>query len=366
MVIQVAKLVSKKVINPELVYDVSVEDNHNFYANNILVHNCASKSSQQGSNLLKLKSDYQVAATGTPITNSPMSAYIPLNWTDNDRSTLTNYKSQYCEFGGYNNSQIIGYHNLEVLKEEIDGCSIRRTFDQVRGNMPAKTIEYEIVEMSDEQQKFYDAIKNGVKEEADKIQLNSNNLLALATRLRQATAAPSVLTSQKIDSAKIERAVELAEELLAANEKVVIFCNFIESANKLTEALTKYKPILCTGAQTDDYMKDGVDKFRNSGDFNLLIATISKMGVGFSFPECHYGIFLDQPFTAAQFAQACDRIYRITSDQPVYVKVLVCKDTFDERVREIIENKQELSDFIIDGVENTKFSDKLKDIILNL
>lgn len=330
------------------------------------IHKVASKSSQQGSNLLKLKSPYQVAATGTPVTNSPISCYVPLSWTDNDHATLTNFKAQYCNFGGFNNSQIIGYKNLLQLQEELDVCSIRRTFGQVRGDMPDKTIEYEVVEMSDEHQKFYEAIKNGVKEEADKIELNSSNLLALTIRLRQATACPSVLTSQDIMSSKIERAVELAEELLESGEKVIMFCNFIESANKLSEFLNKYSPILGTGTQTDDYIKDGVDKFRNSDNFNLFIGTHSKMGTGFSMPECHYMIMVDTPFTYSQFSQSCDRIYRITSNQPVYIKVLVCKDTFDERVREIVDTKRDLSDYLVDGKENPTFTDTLRQAILNL
>lgn len=330
------------------------------------IHRISTTASIQGGNLLKLKADYQVAATGTPITNSPMSVYIPLRWTENDSATLTNYKAQYCNFGGFNNSQIIGYKNLDLLQEEINSCSIRRTFDQVKGDMPKKTIEYEIVEMSDEHQKFYEAIKNGIKEEADKINLNANNLLALATRLRQATSAPSVLTSQDIESSKVERAAELAEELLEAGEKVVLFCNFVDSVDRLANLLSRHKPILGTGNQPDDYIAVGVEKFRNSRDFNLLICTHSKMGTGFSFPECHYAIMLDTPFTYAQFSQSCDRIYRITSDQPVYIKVLVCKDTFDERVKEIIENKRDLADFLVDGKINESFTEVLKSAILSL
>lgn len=329
------------------------------------IHRVANKSSQQGSNLLKLKSNYKVAATGTPITNSPISVYVPLSWTENDQATLTNYKAQYCNFGGFNNSQIIGYKNLELLQDELNHCSIRRTFDQVRGDMPKKTIEYEIVEMSDEHQKFYDAIKNGIKEEADKIDLNSSNILALDTRLRQATACPSVLTSQDIMSSKIERAVELAEEILEAGDKVVILGNFIEAAEKIAEYLSKYNPILCTGKIPDDVITRGVDNFRNYSNFNVLVGTHGKMGTGFSMPECHYMIIIDQPFTPSQFQQSIDRIYRITSDQPIFVKVLVCKDTYDERVREIVEGKQELSDYIVDGKPSQKYTDILKNAILS-
>src|SRR5574344_945546 len=153
--IKMAKLVSKKIITAEPVYDLAVEGNHNFYANGVLVHNCASKSSTQGTNLLKLKAPFEVAATGTLLTNSPISMYVPLSWTENDRSTLTMFKSQYCEFGGFNDSQVVGYKNLDMLKEELDSCSLRRTLDQVRDSLPPKTVTYESLDMDDEHRRFY-------------------------------------------------------------------------------------------------------------------------------------------------------------------------------------------------------------------
>lgn len=325
-----------------------------------------SKGSSQGNNLLKLDAKYKVGLTGTLVVNSPISAYLPLAWTENDHATLTNFKSYYCDFGGYGGYQVVGYKNLDILKDELESCSLRRTFDQVRDDMPKKTIDYEIVEMSEEHQKFYEAIKDGVKEEADKIELNTSNLLALMTRLRQATASPSVLTSNKIDSSKVDRAVDLAEELVDAGEKVVIMSNFKEPAYELAEKLKSLRPLVCTGDQNEDVTMRSINEFRNSQDHNILIGTTAKIGTGFSMPEAHYMIFIDQPFTQASFGQACDRIYRITSDRPIYIKVLVCQDTVDERVREIVETKKELSDYMIDGKPNQKFSNELRNIIQNL
>lgn len=304
--------------------------------------------------------------TGTPIVNSPISAYLMLSWTDNDHATLTNFKSQYCNFGGFGGKQIVGYKNLEYLKEEIDHCSLRRTFSQVRGDMPKKTIDYELVEISDQHSKFYEAIKAGVKEEADKIELNSSNLLALMTRLRQATVCPKILTSNQISSSKLERAAELAEDLLESGEKVLIMSNFREPAYELAEMLEEFHPLVCTGDQNEDSCTKNIQHFRNDPNFNLLIGTHGKLGTGFSMPECHYMIIIDTPYTAAMLNQSIDRIYRITSDQPVYIKILVCKDTVDERVREIVETKQDLSDYMIDGKDNSKFTDAIRGIIKNL
>lgn len=330
------------------------------------VHKCANVSSDQGHNLKKLLAPFKVAATGTLITNNPISAYGPLSWTENDHATLTNFKAQYCDFGGFNNAQIVGYHNLDLLQEEIDACSIRRTFDMVKPDMPKKTIEFEILEMEDDHRKFYDAIKNGVKEEADKIELKASNLLALTTRLRQATAAPSVLTTQLVTSSKVERCVELVEELVSQGEKVVVLSTFIEPVNQLAAALVQYAPLVNTGDTDDITVSNNVDKFQTDPSVKVFLGTHSKVGTGLSLPAAHYMIMLDTPWTYSQFSQSCDRIYRITSDQNVYIKVLACADTIDERVISIIQTKKELSEYLVDGKPNSEFTDMLRDIITTL
>lgn len=329
-------------------------------------HRFGRRSAVQSANLLKLKAKYKIAATGSLLVNTPQSCYIPLSWTGNDHSTLTNFKSQYCIFGGFGGHEVIGYKNLEVLKDELESCMIRRTLQNVREDMPKKNLDYEVVEMSDEHSKFYDAIKAGVKEEADKIELNASNLLALTTRLRQATSCPSALTTQKIMSSKVERCIELAEDILDSGEKVIIMTHFKEPVSVLKDLLKKYNPLIGTGDQSEAETQKNIDEFRNSKNRNLLIGTAQKIGTGFSMPECHYMILLDLPFTASSLSQTVDRVYRINSEHPVFIKILLCKDTIDERVRDIVEEKQDLSDYIIDGKLSNNLASKLKKVLLEL
>lgn len=316
------------------------------------VHRFATKTSAQGGNLLKLGADFKVAATGTLLTNSPLSCYMPLAWTENDKATLTTFKSQYCEYGGFGDKQIVGYKNLDTLREELQACAIRRTLDQVRPDMPLKTITYELIEMSTEHRKFYDAIKDGVKEEADRVELKSGNLLALTTRLRQATACPSILTTQDILSSKIERAAEIAEDLLSQGEKVVIFSAFKEPIYKLAELMASFGPTINTGDQDESLIAYNVDQFQNDPFSKLFLGTHDKCGTGWTLNAASYAIFLDTPWTWSSLSQSADRIWRVTNSRPAHIKILVCMDTIDERVREIVETKKDLADYIVDGKEN--------------
>ena len=90
------------------------------------------------------------------------------------------------------------------------------------------------------------------------------------------------------------------------------------------------------------------------------------MGTGFSFPECHYSLMTDTPWTDAGLEQSIDRVYRITSDQPVFIKIFACKDTFDERVKMIVDRKKDLADYLVDKVESESFNDELRQALLDL
>lgn len=316
-------------------------------------HRIGAPNTDQYTNLMKLDADFKVAATGTLIVNSPLSAYPSLKFTDNDKSTLTTFKSLYLVYGGFGNKQIIGNQNLEILREEIESCSLRRTLYDVRKDMPELTIDVEYLEMDEPQQKFYEAIKEGVKEEADKIELKAANLLSLTTRLRQAVVAPGVLTTQPIESIKITRALELIEEIVSQGEKVVVFSMFKEPLNQLASKLDHFRFTLNTGDTDDDIVMRNVAEFQEDQEAQVFLGSFSKMGVGYTLNSAMYLICLDTPYTFALFEQGYQRIYRVNNTRPAYIKVLLCNETIDERVWQIVESKKDLGEFLVDGKENS-------------
>ncbi len=334
-------------------------------------HKIGAPDTTQYNNLMKLDADFKVAATGTLIVNSPLSAFPSLKFTDNESATLTNFKSQYCAFGGYGNKQIIGSKNLEVLREEIANCSIRRTLYDVRKDIPELTIDVEYLEMEEEQQKFYEAIKEGVKEEADKIDLKAGNLLALTTRLRQATACPSVLTTQDIESIKVNRAFEYIEEITSQGEKVVVFSMFKEPLNQLAAKLGQFRYTLNTGDVPDAIVFQNMTKFQDDPNEQVFLGTFPKCGTGYTLNSSMYMICIDTPYTFSLFEQGYQRVHRVNNTRPAFIKVLVCSETIDERVQQIVETKKELGEYLVDGVEmsgqlSSSLEDELRAIIRDL
>lgn len=310
------------------------------------IHKMNNITSAQGKNFSKLKSKYKIGLTGTFLVNSPLDAYMALKWVDVDRSTATNFKYFYSVYGGRFGNELIGYKNLEILKEQLSDISIRRTKDIL--NLPEKNYIHELLEMDDKQSKFYNNIVEGIIEEVDKVKLDKNNVLALTTRLRQSTSDPSILTTENVKSAKLLRAKELVQEIISQGEKVIVYTTFKQPLYTLAEELKKYKPLVCTGDTKEEEVWKNVDKFQNGDEHYLMLATIQKMGTGITLTKASYVIFIDSAWTRADNEQAEDRIHRIGAKKPCFYYYLWTKDTYDENVRALVDKKDALSTYIND------------------
>lgn len=310
------------------------------------IHKMNNVTSAQGKNFSKLKSKYKIGLTGTFLVNSPLDAYMALKWVDIDRSTASNFKYFYSVYGGRFGNELIGYKNLEILKDQLSDISIRRTKDIL--NLPKKNYIHELLEMDEKQSKFYNNIVEGVIEEVDKVKLDKNNVLALTTRLRQSTSDPSILTTENIKSAKLLRAKELVQEIISQGEKVILYTTFKQPLYTLAEELKKYKPLVCTGDTKEDEVWGNVDKFQHDDEHYLMLATIQKMGTGITLTKASYAIFVDSAWTRADNEQAEDRIHRIGAEKPCFYYYLWTKDTYDTHVRELVDKKDALSTHIND------------------
>ena len=133
----------------------------------------------------------------------------------------------------------------------------------------------------------------------------------------------------------------------------------------LYKELTKFNPVLITGDVPDPDIEINKKRFQEDDLCKVMLATSQKAGTGFTFTAASYAIFIDVPWTSAEFEQAQDRIHRIGSSKPVFIYELITKDTIDERVDEIVETKEAISDFIIDDKISQSSLDSLKKYILD-
>ena len=232
--------------------------------------------------------------------------------------------------------------------------------------MPPKTIINEVLDMSEKQQNFYTNIVNGIIDEIDKVELNTTNLLSMITRLRQATACPSILTTESVSSVKIDRCCELAQEIVQNGEKVVIFSLFKPTLDVIYNKLEQYNPLLCTGDISDEIIANNITKFQTNEENKIILCTHSKMGTGVTLNRASYAIFVDCPWTYGSNEQSEDRIHRIGSKNSVFIYKLFCNDTFDLKVKQIIENKEAIGEYIVDNKRDLKTLQILKNLIQDI
>lgn len=344
-------------------------------------HMCKGWNSHRGLNLLELDSERKMALTGSLIMNNPLDAFIPLAWLGFEqkskrkgKSGITKFKEMFCIMDPDLNHRVIGFRNLDILQQEIMTHALRRTKDLLQ--LPEKNIINEYLTMDEGQEKFYNILADSVKRNSsnkekaiqmcDKIELDNSNLLAIITRLRQATTCPLNLTSLNINSVKLERAIELTNEIVSSGEKVVIFSSFKEPLYELEKRLEEYKPLIGTGDISDQEFSDNIDKFQNNSENKVFLGTLSKCGTGITLTSASYMIMLDEPWTYALYLQACDRIHRIGTKKPVFIYNLICEGTIDAKIAEIIDQKRALSDYIIDDIDDSETMNILQQFVYDL
>lgn len=307
------------------------------------IHKCKNSQSEQGKAIHCCCSYYKIALTGTPLMNECIDLYNILKWLEVENHNLTQWRNYYCEMGGFGGYQIVGYRHLDELQEMLDSVMVRRRKVDVL-DLPPKIYINELLEMNNNQAAIYEEVREALIKDIDRIRL-SHNPLAELIRLRQATASTAILSSKVNASCKIDRLLEIMEEV---NGKAAIFSNWTSVTDIVAEKLKKYKPAVITG-ETKDVQAE-LNKFKKNKTCKCIIGTIGALGTGYTLTEADTVIFLDEPWTMADKLQAEDRCHRIGTKDSVTIITLMCKDTIDERIHEIIERKGVVSDTLVDNV----------------
>lgn len=311
-------------------------------------HKAKDPTTQQGKGMLKLKADTMIAMTGTPLMNTPLDLYFILKWLGYERNSYYKFKNHYAEFGGFNNYQIIRYKNLDELQERLDDIMLRRLKEEVL-DLPEKTYIDEYVEMTPKQTKIYNEVSAEVKDNIDKIKMAPNPLAELI-RMRQATGYTGILSTTIKESAKLDRMEEIVDEAVQNNKKVVIFSNWTQMTLPIYNRLAvKYPGTYITGEVDSEQRAEHIRRFQEDDDCKFVVGTSGAMGTGVTLTAGTVEIFLDEPWNMALKEQCVDRCHRIGQKNNITIYTIMAKNTIDERVHDIVEEKGALSDAIVDG-----------------
>ena len=312
-------------------------------------HKAKNPTAQQSKGILQLQADTMIAMTGTPLLNNPLDLYIILHWLGYEKHKFYSFRKHYCNFGGFGGYEIISYKNLDELQDRLNEIMLRRKKEEVL-DLPDKVYIDEFVEMSDKQKKIYNEVTAEIKENIDQIKMASNPLAELI-RMRQATGFTGILSSKVMESAKLDRMMELVEEATFNKKKVIIFSNWQQMIDPIFDRLDEagYTVGQITGQTPDNQRQQLVDKFQNTDDIQIMLGTSGAMGTGITLSEATVEIFMDEPWNMALKEQCVDRAHRIGQKQNLTIYTIMCKDTIDERVHELVEKKGMMADAMVDG-----------------
>lgn len=309
-------------------------------------HKMNNHRSQQGKNLNRIHCDYKIALTGTPITKHVDKVWNILHWFGVITEPYWKFRQRYCELGGYTGYDVIGYKNLEELHQRIDRVQVRRTKDIL--DLPPKTYKTVYVEMTKEEKKQYNEIREGIIKDIESGEVDYVNPAVATIRLRQYT-----------DTLKIPKIKELVDDIVDNDGACTIFSCYKDGLFELAHNLKEYDPLILTGDVKKVEDKQAlVDQFQTNKNNKVMMGTIQAMSTGFTLTKASYVIFLNKDWTVTNNRQAEDRCHRIGTTSNVTIITVLVKDSIDERVEEILNSDEVYIDRVVDGKITFKLGNK--------
>ena len=312
------------------------------------MHKMKNPTAQQTKGFLKCLPYCRIGMTGTPLMNSPMDLYVILKWLGYESHAFYSFKQHYCVMGGYGGYEIVGYKNLDQLTAQVREIMLRRLKSEVL-DLPEKIYVDDIVEMDGKQAVMYKEVEAGLKADYINGDIDLTNPLSALIRLRQTTGYPGILSETITESAKLDRMEEIVENCISNDEKVIIFSNWTQMTSVIFDKVAKYGCGVITGETADSNRQAIVNKFQSDDTLKVIVGTIGAMGTGLTLTAATTVIFVDEPWNKALFDQAVDRAHRIGQKNNITIYSIMCKDTIDERIHNLIYKKGAMSDAIIDG-----------------
>lgn len=304
------------------------------------VHKIKDISSQQTVGIMSLdKRISKLLMTGTLLVNNPHDLFCPMSICGLISYNKYVFDSKFIVKDAYGNE--IGYQNMDELHNILYKSSLRRTKELL--DLPPKIYKQEWLELNKDEQNVFDQIIGKAAFKLDKIE-EPNEMVAIITRMRQATVASELLTSKKITSTKFERLNDILEEAQLNNQKVLVFCPFTKALELGLEYCKKYHPKIVKGGMGADIQKV-VDEHENIEGFSVLFAQEATLGVGYTLKNTSIVIFLSPPWSRATYDQCVDRSHRYGQKNTVQVIDLLAKDTYDELIYKKLHRKRSYGRF---------------------
>ena len=295
---------------------------------------------------------YRFALTGTPIENSLAELWSIFDFL------MPQYLYNYHHFKETYEIPIIKNEDQEKqakLKRFVEPFILRRTKKDVLTELPDKIENNVLIPFTPDEEKVYLANLSTINTELQSaIQVNHIDkiqILAMMTRLRQLCCDQRILYNNVQEpSSKLKACMDIIETAKENEQKILLFSSFTKSLD-LIEAELRKKDIsyyVLTGATTKIKRHQLVNAFQNDKTTVFLIS-LKAGGTGLNLTSASTVIHFDPWWNMSAQNQATDRAYRIGQTNNVQVYKLIMKNSIEEKIQKLQEQKQDLSNMFIEN-----------------
>ncbi len=335
-------MLENRIIAPQLFDTVIIDE----------AHNIKNPKTRRFRALKKLSAFKRWALTGTPIQNSIEDLYTIFEFI---------HPGYLSKIDLYPN--IFDESEHETLLKKIEPHFIRRRKIDVLADLPAKQRQEFWLELDEDQRIEYNIVNGQIRDELINIDKNSPYLRRFfRNKLFQLKQICNFATN-KITSPKTDLLIKQIEEIVSGENKIIIFTQFLtQGIDKIINIIKhNFGVAVIQGKQSDQEREREIERFKKLKDINVLVASIRAGGEGLNLTEASYVVHFDHWWNPAVMWQAEDRVHRPGQTRGVNIYSYWMEDSVDERIYNILQNKQKL----IKNTIETMAKDEIEQILTN-
>ncbi len=313
----------------------------------------------------KLRGDFRLALTGTPVENRLSELWSIMNFLN--PGYLGNRQAFRSEFA----VPIERYHDVEAtarLKSLVGPFVLRRVKSDPRviQDLPEKVETRVYNQLTEEQATLYEAVVQttmSAVEASEGIQ-RRGLVLAMLTKLKQICNHPAQFLKESGTEAaaemagrsgKLERLMEMLEEILEVGDRALVFTQFAEMGKLLAAYLPQAlnTAVMFLHGETSPPQRDQmVRRFQEDAHApSVFILSLKAGGTGLNLTRANHVFHYDRWWNPAVENQATDRAFRIGQTRNVQVHKFLTVGTMEEMIDELIESKKDLAQMVLGSGE---------------
>lgn len=297
------------------------------------------------------------ALTGTPAPNHAGELWPTLFTFGSTQLRYNQFIETYCDLVKLTyRTQIVGTKKSAIpeLRDTLKKIMLRRTTKEVALELPEIFYSHLVVEpgavdisiefpeyvmLKDTTHELYELLAKQTKlveDVADTVRLGRDGMKVLEGLAKSISTLRRYTGLQKVQSV-----IELVKEELITSqyEKIVIFAVHRGVIKGLQDSLREFKPVTLYGGTPPEKRQKHIDNFQKNPRCRIFIGQIQASGTAITLTAANQVIFIEQDWVPGNNAQAAKRCHRIGQEKPVFVRFISLKDSYDERISQILKRK---------------------------